>query len=383
MSTCDPNFVENQFHHRNRTYEEFFERESLRLSVACQAMAERFLRGGRLIAFGRGVYATDAQQVSAEFMHPVIAEKRALPALDVSLLFEASVAAIVGPEDIVVGFGPPGGDPAVAQALDTARRCGAMTFALPGSGAEYDVQHFSDDPFQHQEMIEIVHHILWETVHVFLENSELGSEAREDLPENNDVVENVAASIRAKVNDDALLRDRAISEEAFAIMTGADVVSRCVQEGGKLILFGNGGSAGDASDWALDCVAPPTALRPIPAVSIASEPALLTAIADDEGTEAIFQRQLIHQGKPGDTVIAISTDGESRNVVAALEEARKRNLFTIALLGYDGGEVVRRGLADLPIVVRCEYVPRIQEVQASVYHVMRELVEQAWTPVPV
>ncbi len=75
------------------------------------------------------------------------------------------------------------------------------------------------------------------------------------------------------------------------------------------------------------------------------------------------------------TAIAISTSGGSKNVVAALEEARKRGLLTVALLGYDGGEIGRRGLADHCIVVRSDYIPRIQEVQASIYHVMRELME--------
>ena len=72
---------------------------------------------------------------------------------------------------------------------------------------------------------------------------------------------------------------------------------------------------------------------------------------------------------------AISTSGGSRNIIMALEEARKRNLLTVALLGYDGGEIKRRGLADFPIVVQCDYIPRIQEVQASIYHIIRETLE--------
>ena len=85
-------------------------------------MAERFLRGGRLLAFGRGPYATDAQHVSVEFVHPVIVGKRALPALDLSLLFGPWLDAILRPEDIVMGFGPPEGDPEVPAALRRAPR---------------------------------------------------------------------------------------------------------------------------------------------------------------------------------------------------------------------------------------------------------------------
>ena len=105
------------------------------------------------------------------------------------------------------------------------------------------------------------------------------------------------------------------------------------------------------------------------------EPANITAVANDIGTEAIFLRQLIAQARPNDVAIGISTSGGSRNIIMALEEARKQKLLTVALLGYDGGEVLRRGLADIPIVVHCDYIPRIQEVQASVYHVMREMLE--------
>jgi D-sedoheptulose 7-phosphate isomerase len=98
-------------------------------------------------------------------------------------------------------------------------------------------------------------------------------------------------------------------------------------------------------------------------------------VANDVGTEVIFLRQLIAQARPEDVAIGISTSGGSRNIIMALEEARKRKLLTVALLGYDGGEIVRRGLAEFPIVVHCDYIPRIQEVQASIYHVMREMQE--------
>ena len=83
-------------------------------------MSERFLRGGRLLAFGRGPYATDAQHVSVEFVHPVIVGKRALPALDLSILFRPWLEAILHPEDIVMGFGPPEGDPEVWATLQLA-----------------------------------------------------------------------------------------------------------------------------------------------------------------------------------------------------------------------------------------------------------------------
>ncbi len=122
-------------------------------------------------------------------------------------------------------------------------------------------------------------------------------------------------------------------------------------------------------------MAPPSGYRPVPAISLSLEPANLTAIANDVGVEVIFLRQLIAHARPGDVAVGISTSGGSKNVIMALEEARKRGLLTVALLGYDGGEIKRRQLADFPIVVRSDYIPRIQEVQASIYHVLRESLE--------
>ena len=126
-------------------------------------------------------------------------------------------------------------------------------------------------------------------------------------------------------------------EQAEQISGAALAIHERLQRGGKLILFGNGGSATDANDWAIDCVLPPHGYRPIPAVSLSMEPANITAVANDVGTEVIFLRQLIAQAQPEDVAIGISTSGGSRNIIMALEEARKRNLLTVALLGYDGG----------------------------------------------
>ena len=155
----------------------------------------------------------------------------------------------------------------------------------------------------------------------------------------------------------------------------AQAIHGRVLRGGKLILFGNGGSATDANDWAMDCVLPPPGYQPVPAVSLSLEPANITAVANDVGVDVIFLRQLIAQAQPDDVAIAISTSGGSRNIIMALEEARKRDLLTVALLGYDGGEIKRRQLADFPLVVHCDYIPRIQEVQASMYHIIRESIE--------
>jgi len=374
--------IEERLLDRNQLFENFFSREAPRLADACREMSERFLRGGRLLAFGRGPYLTDAQHVSVEFVHPVIVGKRALPALDLSVLFRPWLEAILQPEDIVMGFGPAEGDPEVWATLQQAHRHGAMTFALPGIEGSYAVSAATDDPFMHQEMIEILYHTLWETVHVFFEHRELGHDVGEsgflypflgtEKQGTSGLVREVASSILMKVHDDARLRAQAAREESEAIAEATLAIHERLQHGGKLMIFGNGGSATDASDFAIDCVLPPAGYQPVPAVSLSLEPANITAIANDIGTEAIFSRQLIAQSRPEDVAIGISTSGGSRNIILALEEARKRNLLTVALLGYDGGEIKRKRLADFPVVVNCDYIPRIQEVQASIYHVIRE-----------
>src|ERR1700751_5354288 len=111
--------IEGELLERNRVFEAFFTPEARKLAVVGQQMSEQFLKGGRLLAFGRGPYATDAQHISVGFVHPVIVGKRALPALDLSPLFQPWLESILHPEDIVMGFGPPHGDPAVWTALQT------------------------------------------------------------------------------------------------------------------------------------------------------------------------------------------------------------------------------------------------------------------------
>jgi D-sedoheptulose 7-phosphate isomerase len=385
--------VEEQLLRRNQIVEEFFSREGLRLAEACRSMSVRFLAGGRLLAFGRGPYGTDAQHVSVEFVHPVIVGKRALPALDISLMFRPWLETILRPEDIVMGFGPPEGDDEIRSALRFAQSQRALTFALPGVedgvkssiAGNYAVETHTRDPFIHQEMIEILYHTLWESVHVFLEHRELGHEVGaagflypflgQEKQKTGDLLSEVAASIRMKVQDDSTLRAQVAQEQSASISNASLAIHERLARGGKLIIFGNGGSATDANDWAIDCVCPPSGYRPVPAISLALEPASMSAIANDVGTDVIFLRQLIAHARPEDVAIGISTSGGSRNIIMALEEARKRNMLTVALLGYDGGEIKRRQLADFPLVVQCDYIPRIQEVQASIYHIIREMLE--------
>jgi D-sedoheptulose 7-phosphate isomerase len=229
---------------RNSLYERFFAAEAKRLARACRDMAERFLNGGRLLAFGRGPYATDAQHVSVEFVHPVIVGKRALPALDLSVQFGPWLDAILSPQDIAMGFGPPEGDSMIDSALACAASRGAMTFALPGRSGSYSFHAVTDHPFQHQEMIEILYHTLWETVHVFFERKELGQDVGDaaflypflgqEKQESESVVDEVAASIHMKVDDDAGLRAQVASDQAESIGAAVMAIRQKLSRGGKL-----------------------------------------------------------------------------------------------------------------------------------------------------
>lgn len=177
--------------------EAFFSTEAGRIAEACWAMARRFHRGGRLLAFGNGAWATDAQHVSVEFVHPVIVGKRALPALaltndsatltglmaggEVHMPFVRQLQVLARPQDIALGFSPHGRCENVIAALTTARQMGLLTLGLAGGDgglfrqAELDfcfvVQ--SSDPLVIQETHETLYHVLWELVHIFFEHEGL------------------------------------------------------------------------------------------------------------------------------------------------------------------------------------------------------------------
>src|SRR5215217_636742 len=379
-------YSSKELHRRNGIFETFFEAEIPRLAEACHEMSQRFLAGGRLLAFGNASAATDAQHVSVEFVHPVIVGKRALPALDLGPDFERRLPVVLRPEDMVMGFAFPDVDEAVERALRTARRRGAMTFSLTGEAGEYSFSSPDGDPFVVQEVFEVLYHVLWETVHVYFEHREQGHDVgnssflypflgkgQQPLEE---VVREVQGSMLQKMQEVNSLRTAAAELEANAISQIAVAVAERLERGGKLITFGNGGSATDANDLVSDCVDPPPGFGTIPAISLSAEPANITAVANDIGTEAIFARQLIAHARPEDVAVGISTSGGSANILAALAEARRRGLLTVGIVGYDGGRIVAEQLADHAVVVHSDYIPRIQEVQASIYHVLRGVVER-------
>lgn len=144
--------------------------------------------------------------------------------------------------------------------------------------------------------------------------------------------------------------------------------------GGRLFTFGNGGSSTDAAAVAGVFLAGGGGARPLPALTLTADVAVLTALGNDVGFDVVFARQLAAMGRPGDVALAVSTSGGSENVIRALEEARRRGLVTIGLAGYDGGRMAEAGI-DFLFAVPSASVHRIQEAQTTLYHVLWTLVQ--------
>jgi phosphoheptose isomerase len=155
----------------------------------------------------------------------------------------------------------------------------------------------------------------------------------------------------------------------------ADLIENCLRSGNKALVCGNGGSASDAAHFATEFVVRFIKDRPgYPAICLASDGGLLTAAGNDYGFDEIFARQVAALGVSGDLLICLTTSGKSKNIIRALEEAKKRNLKTIALLGRDGGSTI--GTADIDLVVRSDSTARIQEAHKLLLHVLCETVEE-------
>jgi len=366
------------------------------LARLCHRMAERFARGGRLIAIGASPQArSDVRHVAVEFVHPVIVGKRALPALGLAAEggeLSAQVELTAEPDDIAIAFGD---DAETAAALAIAAARGCLTVAFEPIGAECQLVPPGDDPFVRQELAETAYHVLWVLVHVFFEHRGLLegrgagpvhdtgassflypflAERERDLDA---VLADVRDSVLMKAGEVGELREQTLADNAEQLAAAAAELRTRLDAGGKLLALGNGGSATDAMDAVADLRQPPHGWPSRPALDLTEDTAIVTAVANDVGVEAIFQRQVIAHGSERDTLLALSTSGGSDNVIAALAEARRRGLATIAMVGYDGGRILAERLADHVIVTRSEHVPRIQEAQASAWHVLRELIEEA------
>lgn len=165
------------------------------------------------------------------------------------------------------------------------------------------------------------------------------------------------------------------------VARAAHLIADAFGAGGKLLICGNGGSAADAQHIAGEFVNQflHKGRRALPALALTTDGGVLTCIANDTGFERIFARQVEAFGGRGDVLLAITTSGNSPNVVAAIEEARGRELKVVGLLGRDGGRV--RALCDVALVVASDDTQRIQETHNLIGHILCDLVEQTLFPV--
>jgi len=187
------------------------------------------------------------------------------------------------------------------------------------------------------------------------------------------------ARVRAAIEESVSVK-RAVLELCEAdIARAAAVVIETFRSGGKLLAFGNGGSASDAQHLAAELAGRYVRERPgLPALALCANTSDVTAIGNDYGFDRVFARLIEAHGRSGDVAVALSTSGSSANVVAAVEVARERGLRTIGLTGKGGGKLA--GMVDVPIAVPSDSTPRIQEAHITVVHLICELVDAALFP---
>ena len=237
-----------------------------------------------------------------------------------------------------------------------------------------------------QELVETAYHVLWELVHVFFEHRGLLEGRTEQrvhdvgassflypfLGEQEHDLDAVLADVAASVRDEGATRSARCASRPWATAPRrcAPPPPTCAPPSTPAAGCWRSATAARPptrwTSWPTSPARRPAAAGPRGARSTSPPtPAIITAIANDIGTEAIFARQVIAYGRPGDVLLALSTSGNSLSVIEALGEARRRGLRTIALVGYDGGRVAAEGLADHVVVTRSQHIPRIQEAQAT------------------
>jgi D-sedoheptulose 7-phosphate isomerase len=190
--------------------------------------------------------------------------------------------------------------------------------------------------------------------------------------------------ITRELRESATLKMHVAETQGAIIQAMIECIWESMQQGGKLLICGNGGSAADAQHLATECMVRLEAERPpLPAIALTTDTSLLTAAGNDYGFETIFARQVLGLGRPGDVLMAISTSGNSSNVVCAVEEAHRRGLRTLGLLGRDGGRL--KDMVHIALVVPSSNTQRIQEVHITIGHILCGTLERRMlsTPLPI
>ena len=183
--------------------------------------------------------------------------------------------------------------------------------------------------------------------------------------------------IQKEIQASMELKERVKNELAEKIIEVAKALAECINNGGKILLCGNGGSAADAQHFAGELVVRLTSdytRTALPAITLSSDNFILTACANDFGFEQVFSRQIEALGKPEDVLVCISTSGNSPNLIRAAQKAKEKKMKTVGLLGGDGGELKK--FSDLSLIVPSHATPRIQETHVFICHILCELIEK-------
>jgi D-sedoheptulose 7-phosphate isomerase len=194
-------------------------------------------------------------------------------------------------------------------------------------------------------------------------------------------LESVMAEVRRstveKAEEIVALRQRVLAEQGSRLESCAARMAEAFRAGGRLFAFGNGGSSTDAQDVAALFLNPGGGARPLPALALTTDVAVMTALSNDIGFEVVFARQLGAFGHAGDIALGLSTSGNSVNLIRAFEEAMRRGMLTIGLAGHTGGQMAELDGLDHLFTVPSSSVHRVQETQTTVYHVLWELTQYA------
>jgi D-sedoheptulose 7-phosphate isomerase len=191
------------------------------------------------------------------------------------------------------------------------------------------------------------------------------------------VLAEVARSTAEKAEEIVALRETVLERMGDRMAECAEAMARSFASGGKLLSFGNGGSSTDAQDVARQFLSPASGERPLPALSLTADIAVVTALSNDIGFDVVFARQIAAFGRQGDVALGLSTSGSSENLIRAFDEASRRGLVTVGLAGYEGGKMAEVDTIDYLFVVPSSSVHRIQEAQTTVYHVLWELTQRS------
>ena len=181
--------------------------------------------------------------------------------------------------------------------------------------------------------------------------------------------------IKSQISESILVKEAVLNLCVEDMSSAASIMIRSLQNGGKILWCGNGGSAADAQHLATELMGGMTSheRKPIPSIALTTDSSFFTAWANDTDFESVFSRQLQGLGKAGDVLIGISTSGNSANIIAAIKQAKFKNLSTIVFTGRSGGKL--QGLSDISINVPSEDTQRIQESHIMIGQILCGLIE--------